>query len=366
MWAWQLPGNGYTFIYTVTSSSSLSSHTLAMSEVVAKTESALVIVNQAVRALESGDVSRGHKLFGDVKKSGISIIKETEYLLERVSAVEKYYREQENAKAREIGELYDQEQTAKRRKEEKSRAITSKEADIQRGKRDLSSAEDDRRRARRRKEEAESSKNANIVGAVGFGIATVLTLGLASPITVPGAALCTINAVEASEDEDRAEREINSCSNKISQCERDISQYRRDIGQLDREIAVLSRKIPALKSERDRIHAQRGEIQSSIKYLRDVLNFWREFSQLTERGTERATLLQRLSAILKIHNKHTSGLSQHLQSCASAWKDIEQKLESGNKHLFSIDFTCHHCRGSFNGLPHLSYGNFCCIGCYTL
>ena len=337
-----------------------------MSEVVAQTKSALVIVHQVVRALESGDISKGYKLFGDVKKSGISIIKETEYLLERVSAVERYYRDQENAKAKKIGELYNLEQSTKQRKEEKSRAILSKQADILQAKSDLSSAEDDRRRARRRKREAESSKNANIAGAVGFGLLTVATLGFASPITLPGVALCTINAVEASKDEDRAERDIDRYSNKIRQCEREIPQYRRDISQLDNEIIALSREISSLKSERDRIHAQRGEIQDSIKYLRDELNFWREFSQLTELGTERATLLQRLSAILKTHKQRTSELSRHLQSCASAWGNVEEKLGEGNEHLFSIDFTCHFCRGTFHELPHLSYGNFCCIGCYTI
>ena len=345
-----------------------SSDRLAKSEVavIGKTEGALALVNHAVRALQSGDISRGYKLFGDVKKSGISIIKETEYLLERVSAVERYYRDQENAKARKIGELYDLEQSTKQRKEEKNRAILSKEADILQAKSNLSSAEDDRRRARRRKEEAESSKNANIAGAVGFGLLTVATLGLASPITAPGIAVCTINAVEASKDEDRAERDINHYSSKISQCEREIPQYRRDISQLDSEIADLTQKISTLKLERDRIHTQRGEVQNSVKYLRDALKLWKEFSQLTEHGMERATLLQRLSAIQKIHNKHTCGLSQQLQSCASAWESIEKKLERGNDHLFKVDFTCHICCGTFHDLPHLSYGNFCCIGCYTL
>ena len=62
-----------------------------MSEIVVKTENVIAVIAQAKTALESGDVSTGHQLFSDAKRSGVSIMKETEYLLERVSAVEKHY-----------------------------------------------------------------------------------------------------------------------------------------------------------------------------------------------------------------------------------------------------------------------------------
>ena len=341
-----------------------------MSELIAKTENALEAVTQAARALESGDVSTGCRLFGEVKRSGISIIKETGYLLDRVSAVEKYYRELENAKTKRINELYQSEQEAKQKKERKSHELRSAESDLWQAKQDLSSAEEERRSARRRKEEAESSKHANIAGAVGFGIATVLTLGLASPITVPGAVICAVNAADASDVEDRAERDINCASNKISQCNSEISQYRGEIRQLESEIASLSQQIVGVKSERDMIHSRRGEINDAIKHLRDVLNFWKEFSQLTEHGTERATFTQKLSvklsAILNVNTRYTSMLAQQPQSCVSAWGQVEKKLEKGNEHLFSIDFDCHFCHESFHSLPHLSYGRFCCIGCYSI
>ena len=132
------------------------------------------------------------------------------------------------------------------------------------------------------------------------------------------------------------------------------------------EIAALSRQILSVKSERDRIHAQRGEISNSIIFLRDVLKFWKEFSQLTEHGTKRATLLQRLSALLKGYNENTSRLSQQLQGCVSDWEKVGEKLKKGNEHLLSIDFTCHYCHNAFHALPHLSYGKFSCLNCYTI
>lgn len=70
-----------------------------------------MVLTEAKRALKSGDVSTGYRLFGDVKRSGISIIKEVKYLLERVRVVENHYREIEQAKLREIGELYKNETT---------------------------------------------------------------------------------------------------------------------------------------------------------------------------------------------------------------------------------------------------------------
>ena len=67
---------------------------------------------------------------------------------------------------------------------------------------------------------------------------------------------------------------------KISPCKGYISQYRREMHQLDNEITALSQQIRQLKSERETIHAQRGEVSDTIKYLRDVLYFWKEFGQL--------------------------------------------------------------------------------------
>ena len=224
--------------------------------VLTKTESALDIVNKAVRALESGNASRGYELFGDVKGSGLSIINDTEYLLDRISAVEKYCREHENARTRQIF-----------------------------------SKEEDR----------------------------LLTDG---------------------------------------------EHYLKHISEEKRRVGAENSKDNTL--QRVRIHIQRGEVQDSIKYLHGVLDFWKDFSQLTKHGMERATLLQKLSEILlRTETKHTSGLSRQLQSCASAWHNVKEKLERRSEHLFLIDFTCHFCHGAFCDLPHSSYGNFCCSGCYT-
>ena len=331
-----------------------------MSELIARTEQSLVIVRQAVTALESGDVSTGYHLFGEVKQSGISIIKETQYLLDRVRAVEEYYREMEDDKTRKINELYREERVKKQEKHVKSDEIRSKERQLQQADRDLRSAEEDRRDARRRKEEAESNKTANIWGAVGFGLATVATLGLAAPITVPGTVVCTIKAVEASNDD------ISRARNSISQHESEISQYRSNIRQLDSDIDRLSREIARANSERDRIQTQRGEATQSIKYMRDVLKYWKEFSQLTEHGTHRATLLEKLSALLKVHGDYSSPPSKQLQVCVSAWDKIKEKLEKGNEHVFTIDYTCHVCQNTFRGLPHLHGKRFCCLGCVNM
>lgn len=70
-----------------------------------------MVLIQAERALESGDVSTSYRLFGDVKKSGFSIMEEVKYLLKRVHVVEHHYQEMEQAKSREIGDLYKKETT---------------------------------------------------------------------------------------------------------------------------------------------------------------------------------------------------------------------------------------------------------------
>ena len=280
--------------------------------------------------------------------------------------MERHYKELEDAKSRTIGDLYMKETATQGKREMKRGLMRSKESELQQAERELTSVNKQLSEAKSRREEAESRKDANIAGAIGFGIATMLTLGLAAPITLPGAAICTVNAVEASSDEDQAERDINRARNKISQCEGEISRYRGEIRQLDNEIPALSQQIHQLKSEREKIHAQRGEVSDTIKYLHDVLYFWKEFGQLTEHGTDRATFLQKLSEYLRLHNQHTARLAQQVQSCTSSWERVEKKLVKANEHIFFIDFTCQFCQSTFYDLPHLSYGKFCCIGCKVI
>ena len=333
-----------------------------MSEIVVRTENVIAVIAQAITALESGDVSTGYQRFGDAKRSGISIMRETEYLLERVSAVERHYKEQEEAKSREIGDLYKKETETQQKKEGKLALMRSKESDLRQAQSELNSANARLDDARRRKEEAERKKNASMAGAAAF---TLFTLGLGAP-ALAGAAVFVAMAADASSDENKAKGDIYNARTKISPCEAYVSQYRGQIHQLENEIATLSQQICQLKSEREKIHAQRGEVIDIIKHLRDVLYFWKEFGQLTEHGTDRAALLERLSEYLTQHNALTTNIPRHVQSCISSWERVEEKLETANNHIFFIDFTCQFCHNSFHSLPHLRDGNFCCIDCFTL
>ena len=196
-----------------------------MSEIVVKTENVIAVIAQAKTALESGDVSTGYQLFGDTKRSGVSIMKETEYLLERVSAVEKHYKELEDAKSRKIGDLYRMETETQKRKEAKIALMRSQESELREAQWELTSANENLSRARRRREEAERRRKANLFAA---GVFTVLTLGIGTP-AVAGAALCSGMALDAICDEIEAKKNIDDARNKISQCEREISRYRREI-----------------------------------------------------------------------------------------------------------------------------------------
>ena len=335
--------------------------TTEMSEIVVKTENVIAVIAQAKTALESGDVSTGYQLFGDAKRSGISIMRETEYLLERVSAVEKHYKELEEAKSREIGELYKKETETQQNKEGKLALMRLKESELQQAQSELNSATARLDETRRRKEEAERRKRASMVGA---GVFTVLTLGLGAPALLGTAAFVAM-AADANSDENKAKGDIYNAKTKISPCEVYVSQYRGEIHQLDNEIAALSQQICRLKSEQEKIHAQRGEVNDIIKYLRDVLYFWKQFSQLTEHETPLATFLQKLTEYLGQHNKQTTSIPQHVRSYISSWECVEKILEKAKDHI-SINFTCQFCHNSFHSLPHLRDGKFCCSDCFTI
>ena len=340
-----------------------------MSDIIAKLEEPLALVGQAIRALESGDASTSHRLIVNVKRCGVSTIKETKYLLERVKSVEEFFRKQDINYLRKIHELYDKEQLANSRKDTVSFNLRLKKSDLQKSEEALTSARDERAKARARREDANESKYVNIVGAIGFGAATVLTLGLALPVTVPGMAVCVSKAVDHAETEDRATETIDRCTDEINRSSRAIVRYERDISEVNTEMDQLSRNITALNSERSALHSKRSEISEAIKFIYDVHYFWEEFVHLVERGTERATLLEKISGLMKEFTSTKQFLSQGhsraLKSCISAWEQVENKLhEEGIQNLFSIDFSCYYCSKTFLDLPHLEVGRFVCAACH--
>lgn len=292
--------------------------------------------------------------------SDMSIIKEMEKILDRVCAVEEYYRQQEDATKKKISEL---EQLAKLKKEEKCYAIMSNKATILQARRDLSSAEDDRRRARRHKEEAESSKTANIAGAVGFGLLTIFTFGIGAPITLPGITACTISAMKAREREGRAQSEINRCSKIISECKKELFQYERGISELDNRMDTLSMQISTLKSEQDKVHEKQAEIKDFIAHLHNTLSICKADFESRKHRKKRVPLLKRFLPTKSILKRQ---VPQQQQTCASAWENLKQKLEREYEHLFSINFNCHQCNDALHGLPYLKNGNFYCVRCSTL
>ena len=337
-----------------------------MSEIIAKSESLVASLYEAVEVLERGDIIRGIPMFGKVKRNGLVLIKETEYLLERVNAVESHYKGIEMEKIAQINKLYHSEKSAKRDKELKEKELKSREEDLHQAQFHYSAVQRQEARAIGRKHAAQNIEKNSKERGDNLKIATLATLGLVAPVTVPAMIMCNFQAKQARQEGEKAEKDINFARERIRKCEREITQFKKKVEQLDSEIETLSKQIKLLESERDRVHAQRGELCETIKYLREVLNFWKEFSLITDEGVKRTSILQALLKKIGIHNSYTSKLSTYLQSCVSTCERIEQKLDEAGSHLFSIDFVCKFCYGSFHNLPHLKNGEFCCINCCEL
>lgn len=326
----------------------------------------ILTVHKAVRALEKGDKSASNQLFSEVKQNALPITQETQYLLGRVSAVEKHYRVMEEDKTRKVRELHHEECIKEQERERKRMEIRSKEYDLQHIRQELRSVEEEKRRARMHREEAKDIKRRSTTAAISLGITTVFTLGLAAPLTVPGAVAFGVKAVKAREEEQRADMDIARARDRIRQCEMEIVRYEREMQKLNSDIALLSHEINMAKLERDRIHTQRGEITESITNLQGVLKFWNEFFELAEHVTHHVTVFQKFLRLFK--GTRISRHVQQLQDCLNTWDQIEEKLEKGDEHIFSIDFTCCVCHDSFHQLPHLHVndGKFCCENCMNM
>ena len=281
---------------------------------------------------------------------------EIEQLLERYSAVEEYYKTQEDGLTAKINNFLSQQQTAMSRK-------TSAESALQQQRVELSQHERNLRSARERYDRAEEKKRERNAMKVGLGIFGVILLPVGGPIlaaaAMGGAAAAGNAALEAESEKNRAEHEMNETKSKISNSECIISSLSNTITQLNGDTQRY-------EIERSNLQNEKGRLKEMIDFLLDAQRFGEEYKIAIENCSTQTELVKKL--VDKVDKKDyrlfdCKGITIILSSFNKAWVSFREMREKQSEYVFKVEFDCPNCSRHYNEFPYVSHGQMVCTNC---
>ena len=160
-------------------------------------------------------------------------LKEIEYLIERYSVVQDYYKQHINSVLEKEQSLINQISASKTQ-------LRCERDELSRNRSELSSAEGRLNDAQRKRRNANTHKAITGASAGLLTLVTIATLGAAAPVTVPLAVGAVREAVAFDQVEKDAQKDIERCRSRINDTQRKISQIESNISSLSSEISTLN------------------------------------------------------------------------------------------------------------------------------
>ena len=287
-------------------------------------------------------------------------------LLERYRAVEIYHKDKEESLTAKISSALAQERKAQSEK-------SSAEIKLQQERNELSQHEGDLRSAKKSYDEADQKRKENNAGTITSsivagvaGLATILTLGAAAPLTVPVAAGAVVGAVAFDKAADKAKDDMHRSEGRIQHTNSKICSTQSAIASFSSTISQLNRDIEHYKEQRRYLHNEKEKIKKMIMFLIDAQEYGEEYTSVMDHCSRRTDLVRNL--VEKAEKKSYSlfdgrGIERVMSSFEQAWDAFEEMNESGGSYAFKVEFQCSHCNCPSNEFPHVSQGQLICTNC---
>lgn len=331
----------------------------------------VAVVKSALDDISRGRAKNASTKLCSLREDSDRCAAEAEQLVKRLEKVEAHYISEVERVQGEIGNLGCKELDLKREKDSEEatldgnrNVLRDNESTLRSAEREVRDAEDELEEAREKEEE--NVKNGAIVGAVVFGI---FTLGLGAPL---GAALgagigAIVNACEEKESQakDRLKRRERDCRGARSA----VQLSERKVSNIQYQITKLERRIGELEKERKRHHNKVDETKQSIILFKKSIEFWGLFKQLSEHGSSRTSLLQKI--VDKANEKgdyrvlHSSASKRVATTFLEEWEGMESLAKEGcSSHFLQIEFACAYCGSNYTALPYVDgRSQFVCVYC---
>ena len=291
--------------------------------------------NSLIQAREASQLIEQRNV-GEAKsalvKAGMGVAKhihEITKLIERYTAVQDFYKQEEDSLTVKIGHIHSRERDARSRKSSAESNLQLQRNEFYRHERKLESARD-------------RLKSAEIKHTV----LTVLSFGATAPLT---------------------SREVAGAEREIRDIKRKINDYETAISSLNNTISQLNRDESRYREDRSRLEKQKGRIKAVIAFLIDAETYGNQYSETARACSQRTTLVEKV--VSKAEKKgyslfDSNGTERILSSFEEAWDAFEEMNEKGQGYVFTIDFQCSQCNCSRNEFPYVSSGKLICAGCF--
>ena len=340
----------------------------------------MAAASEVLQDLADGRGKYAQAKLKSLEKVAVELATHAEMLAERLEAGDKLYQERDKELLKKSGELGTQEEELQAQKNLVVTNLAVQKKVLQEKEAELSTAERTLRIAERKLREAIKKKETNVqrcatIGAIVSGL-VALPVG-ATPVAVAcGAAVggtfgAAIGAIQNSlskkvEDglsiRDHCRSNVNNAKSTIRSTENKISSFEPKMKSLTSDIERLNQQLKDL-------HRKRSELKIAIPILKESIEFWKLFSNLSKIGENKATSLQNIVAIANKEQFHSfkifrsPGTQIKKSTFFEAWADIEKEAAKSGSHIFVFDYSCALCEKKYHDLPYLRGSDLICSTC---
>ena len=332
---------------------------------VKKGKDCVAVAKNALDDIGSGRKEMALKKLSALQRDGSLIADAAEQLAERLEAVEKYYQHKDAEVLREIGDLSRRENELKHKKSEEEIRLASHQKVLQDKQDRLSSESDGLRDAERKwrsikKDEAETVQIGASIGGALFG-----SIGATAGAYVGD----IINACKQDPGGKDAEDALNRCKAEWDSARSAFNESLRRISNLRLQIMNLGERIERMKSQCLQSQKKLDKIRPLIVLVKQSVNFWLLFKQISEHGVDRTALLQKIvtRAAEKGDDYHQAALqSKSSQNIADTFIKVWEEMECGGpNHILLIEYRCSQCSVQCTALPYVNGSEFICTECHS-
>ncbi len=327
--------------------------------------------SEVLQDIAKGKGKNAQAKLKSLEKDAVGLAFQAEMLAKRLEAVDKLQQERDEEMLMQSGELGRQEEQLQAQKNLVVSNLAAQKKVLEENESKLSSAERNLQTAERELRKAIAQKETNVkrCAKIGAIVSGVLLPVVGAPV---GAAFGAIvgaiqNAVSEKVEEtrsyrDRRRQDVNNAKSAVRSMENNISS-------LESKMKNLASDIQNLTQEREDLHRKRSEIKAAIPVIKEAIEFWRLFGDLSKVGENRTMILEKI--VSKANKKRffrfkifrSKGIQHTTSTFIETWADIEKEAGNAAGHIFAVDYSCTRCKRRCRELPHLSGSDFVCSTC---
>ena len=340
--------------------------------VVKKGKDCVAVAKNALDDIGSGREEMALTKLSVLQKDGSFLADKAKQLAERLEAVDKHYQSKDAELLHQIENLSRDESKLKSDKTKAEAELADQQNLLTDNRNILSSAEDSLRDAEHERKKAEDKeKSTQVLSTVGGAVLGAFTGGAGLFVgALAGAGIgATINKLRDAEK--NAMAEVQRCKSALNNANAKVKASKGEISNIQSQIKNLAQKIKDKEQQSHQLRKKGDKIKGMVVIVKQSVEFWLLFKQISEHGIDRTELLQKIATRATEKGDYRALQSQSSQRIANtfieAWEEMETTVEhGGSNHILEIEYKCSRCHLQHTALPYVNGSTaLVCLECYS-